>query len=154
MCIICNDLIDWKTCKLASAKCFYPRWIIIVVHSQEGEQQFLKALTLSPNSAEIHGNLGVLYHRWGKHSKAEKCYRKALNLDPHSENVQENLEKLKRTKRHSANGKPKRRWDIRKILYLLNSCLFCEISRFAFKILLFARPQHQLRFNAFFCSFG
>ena len=52
---------------------------------------------------------GVLYHRWGKHSKAEKCYTKALQLDPQSENVHENLEKLKRTKRHLANGRSKGR---------------------------------------------
>ena len=52
---------------------------------------------------------GVLYHRWGKHNKAEKCYIKALQLDPQSENVHENLEKLKRTKRHLANGRSKGR---------------------------------------------
>lgn len=38
---IYNDLIDWS-----------------VFGSQEAEQQFLEALKLSPNSAEIHGNLG------------------------------------------------------------------------------------------------
>lgn len=35
------DLIDWSVFDL-----------------QEAEQQFLEALKLSPNSAEIHGNLG------------------------------------------------------------------------------------------------
>ena len=38
---IYNDLIDWSVFDL-----------------QEAEQQFLEALKLSPNSAEIHGNLG------------------------------------------------------------------------------------------------
>ncbi|CAH3184351.1 unnamed protein product [Porites lobata] len=32
----------------------------------EAEKHFLIALKLKPNSAEIYGNLGVLYHRWGE----------------------------------------------------------------------------------------
>ena len=44
---IYNNLIDWSVFDL-----------------QEAEQQFLEALKLSPNSAEIHGNLGKNYTQW------------------------------------------------------------------------------------------
>ena len=51
--------------------------------------------------------LGVLYHRWGKLDKAETFYKKGLELEPRSANVQENLQKLVRTKQQLAKGRPK-----------------------------------------------
>ena len=58
---------------------------------------FLKAIQLNPRLANYHGNLGVLYHRWGKYSKAQQHYQAALELDPKSHNAKENLKKLQQT---------------------------------------------------------
>ncbi|GAB0098958.1 Protein O-mannosyl-transferase TMTC4 [Sergentomyia squamirostris] len=60
----------------------------------ESERLFLKAIELKPNYAMYYANLGVLYHRWQKPSKATEFYQKALKLDPNLRSVRENLSKL------------------------------------------------------------
>ncbi|XP_055677652.1 protein O-mannosyl-transferase TMTC4 isoform X2 [Lutzomyia longipalpis] len=63
---------------------------------QESERLFLRAIELRPNYAMYYANLGVLYHRWRRHSQAEEYYRKALKVDPNLRSVRENLSKLKK----------------------------------------------------------
>ena len=64
---------------------------------QEAEEMFLKAIQFKPNTASYHGNLGVLYHRWGKLEQAYQNYQRSLTLDPSSEVTAENFRKLGRT---------------------------------------------------------
>lgn len=75
----------------------------------EAEENFLKALELKPNSAEFYGNLGVLYHRWGKYDKAGIYYKRALMLEPRNENVLQNVQKLKRAMQKLSNGGSKKK---------------------------------------------
>uniref|UniRef100_A0A6B2EFB9 dolichyl-phosphate-mannose--protein mannosyltransferase n=1 Tax=Phlebotomus kandelakii TaxID=1109342 RepID=A0A6B2EFB9_9DIPT len=58
------------------------------------EELFLRAIDLRPNYAMYYANLGVLYHRWRKPTKAAVFYRKALTVDPNLRSVRENLSKL------------------------------------------------------------
>jgi protein O-mannosyl-transferase len=50
-------------------------------------EAYSAALSLFPNSVEIHYNLGVLYHRLGDLDKAVYYLRRALQLDPHGKLV-------------------------------------------------------------------
>jgi tetratricopeptide (TPR) repeat protein len=52
---------------------------------RESERHFLRAIKVK-ESALFQTNLGVLYHRWGKYSKAEKAYVRSLELDPSTQN--------------------------------------------------------------------
>ncbi len=50
----------------------------------EAEQEYLKALQLDPNDADVHYNLGVLYDdEMGRPAKAILHYRRYLQLNPH-----------------------------------------------------------------------
>eukprot|EP00057_Strongylocentrotus_purpuratus_P016302 XP_011670776.1 PREDICTED: transmembrane and TPR repeat-containing protein 4 [Strongylocentrotus purpuratus] len=63
---------------------------------KEAEEMYLQAIHYKPNVARYHGNLGVLYHRWGKLEEAYHQYQRSLTLDPASEVMEENLRKLGR----------------------------------------------------------
>ncbi|KAF4087339.1 hypothetical protein AMELA_G00094670 [Ameiurus melas] len=63
---------------------------------KESEGFFLSALKINPNAASCHGNLAVLYHRWGKLDLAKKHYELALKLDPGAPGTKENYNMLKR----------------------------------------------------------
>ncbi|XP_048389026.1 protein O-mannosyl-transferase TMTC4 isoform X3 [Stegostoma tigrinum] len=63
---------------------------------KESENLFLKALQINPTIASYHGNLAVLYHRWGRLSLADKEYKLALKLDPTSPGIVENYNLLKK----------------------------------------------------------
>ncbi|XP_043927170.1 protein O-mannosyl-transferase TMTC4 [Protopterus annectens] len=63
---------------------------------KESELLFLKALKVNPNVASYHGNLAVLYHRWGKLDLAKKHYEVSLKLDPMAPGTKENFSLLKR----------------------------------------------------------
>ncbi|GCB71148.1 hypothetical protein scyTo_0001476, partial [Scyliorhinus torazame] len=63
---------------------------------KESENLFLKALHINPTIASYHGNLAVLYHRWGRLSLAGERYKLALKLDPASPGIAENYNLLKK----------------------------------------------------------
>uniref|UniRef100_A0A8C0XSP5 dolichyl-phosphate-mannose--protein mannosyltransferase n=1 Tax=Castor canadensis TaxID=51338 RepID=A0A8C0XSP5_CASCN len=62
----------------------------------ESEALFLKAIKANPNAASYHGNLAVLYHRWGHLDLAKKHYEISLQLDPMAAGTQENYGLLRR----------------------------------------------------------
>uniref|UniRef100_A0A8C9TY34 dolichyl-phosphate-mannose--protein mannosyltransferase n=1 Tax=Scleropages formosus TaxID=113540 RepID=A0A8C9TY34_SCLFO len=62
----------------------------------ESEGFFLNALKINPNAASCHGNLAVLYHRWGKLELAKKHYELSLQLDPNAPGTKDNFNMLKR----------------------------------------------------------
>ncbi|XP_006027476.2 transmembrane and TPR repeat-containing protein 4 isoform X1 [Alligator sinensis] len=63
---------------------------------KESEALFLKAIKANPNAASYHGNLAVLYHRWGNLDLAKKHYEVSLKLDPTAPGTRENYNLLKR----------------------------------------------------------
>uniref|UniRef100_A0A7N4NWC1 dolichyl-phosphate-mannose--protein mannosyltransferase n=1 Tax=Sarcophilus harrisii TaxID=9305 RepID=A0A7N4NWC1_SARHA len=63
---------------------------------KESEALFLKAIKANPNAANYHGNLAVLYHRWGNFDLAKKYYEVSLKLDPLAPGTKENYNLLKR----------------------------------------------------------
>uniref|UniRef100_A0A8C4QE13 dolichyl-phosphate-mannose--protein mannosyltransferase n=1 Tax=Eptatretus burgeri TaxID=7764 RepID=A0A8C4QE13_EPTBU len=63
---------------------------------QEAEEFFLKALQGNLSSAFYHGNLAVLYHRWGKLKEARTQYQLSLELDPSDKGTQDNYAMLLR----------------------------------------------------------
>ncbi|XP_051998286.1 protein O-mannosyl-transferase TMTC4-like isoform X2 [Xyrauchen texanus] len=63
---------------------------------KESEGFFLNALKINSNVASCHGNLAVLYHRWGKLQLAKKHYELSLRLDPNAPGTKENYNMLKR----------------------------------------------------------
>uniref|UniRef100_M4AG21 dolichyl-phosphate-mannose--protein mannosyltransferase n=1 Tax=Xiphophorus maculatus TaxID=8083 RepID=M4AG21_XIPMA len=62
----------------------------------ESESFFLHALRIKPNAAGCHGNLAVLYHRWGKLELAKKHYELSLKLDPEAPGTRDNYNMLRR----------------------------------------------------------
>uniref|UniRef100_A0A3Q3XNG4 dolichyl-phosphate-mannose--protein mannosyltransferase n=1 Tax=Mola mola TaxID=94237 RepID=A0A3Q3XNG4_MOLML len=72
---------------------------------KESEGFFLRALQINPNAASCHGNLAVLYHRWGKLELAKKHYELSLKLDPEAPGTRDNYNMLRRKmdqlKRHT-----------------------------------------------------
>ncbi|XP_061698022.1 protein O-mannosyl-transferase TMTC4 [Syngnathoides biaculeatus] len=63
---------------------------------KESEGLFLQALQINPNAAGCHGNLAVLYHRWGKLELAQKHYEVSLKLDPEAPGTRDNYNMLRR----------------------------------------------------------
>ncbi|XP_069388464.1 protein O-mannosyl-transferase TMTC4 isoform X2 [Paralichthys olivaceus] len=63
---------------------------------KESEGFFLHALRINPNAAGCHGNLAVLYHRWGKLELAKKHYELSLHLDPEAPGTRDNYNMLRR----------------------------------------------------------
>ncbi|XP_037655782.1 protein O-mannosyl-transferase TMTC4 isoform X4 [Choloepus didactylus] len=63
---------------------------------KESEALFLKAIKANPNAASYHGNLAVLYHRWGHLNLAKKHYEISLHLDPTASGTKENYGLLRR----------------------------------------------------------
>nr|XP_005007211.1 transmembrane and TPR repeat-containing protein 4 isoform X3 [Cavia porcellus] len=63
---------------------------------KESEALFLKAIKANPNVASYHGNLAVLYHRWGHLELAKKHYEISLQLDPAAAGTKENYSLLRR----------------------------------------------------------
>ncbi|XP_074845719.1 protein O-mannosyl-transferase TMTC4 isoform X1 [Carettochelys insculpta] len=63
---------------------------------KESEALFLKAIKANPSAASYHGNLAVLYHRWGNLDLAKKHYEVSLKLDPAAPGTKENYNLLKR----------------------------------------------------------
>ncbi|XP_067300108.1 protein O-mannosyl-transferase TMTC4 isoform X2 [Pseudorasbora parva] len=63
---------------------------------KESEGFFLNALKINPNVASCHGNLAVLYHRWGKLDLAKRHYELSIRLDPSAPGTKENYNMLKR----------------------------------------------------------
>ncbi|XP_068124093.1 protein O-mannosyl-transferase TMTC4 isoform X2 [Hyperolius riggenbachi] len=63
---------------------------------KESEGLFLRAIDANPSSASYHGNLAVLYHRWGHLDLAKKHYEISMKLDPSAQGTRENYNLLKR----------------------------------------------------------
>ncbi|XP_069493105.1 protein O-mannosyl-transferase TMTC4 [Ambystoma mexicanum] len=63
---------------------------------KESEALFLKAIKTNPNTSSYHGNLAVLYHRWGNLDSAKKHYEISLKLDPAAPGTKENYSLLRR----------------------------------------------------------
>ncbi len=58
-----------------------------IEYMRQGENEIAlakleKALSIDPNSANVHNTLGVLYNRLGKTDEAEKHFKKAVKLAP------------------------------------------------------------------------
>ncbi|RWS15638.1 transmembrane and TPR repeat-containing protein 4-like protein [Dinothrombium tinctorium] len=64
---------------------------------KDAERHFLIALNIS-KEAVYYANLGVLYHRWKKYSKAKIAYKNALLINPNMQTTKENLQSLMRIK--------------------------------------------------------
>lgn len=60
----------------------------------EAETIYQQIIAIKPNYALYHVNLGVLYHRWNRKSRAIDAYRKALEIDSNLKSAQINLRKL------------------------------------------------------------
>ena len=71
---------------------------------QEAEHHFIEAIHLEPTNPSYYGNLGVLYHRWGRYDAALQYYQKSLQIDPQSNQVKENLKKLQSKLNEQGNG--------------------------------------------------
>ncbi|XP_038615234.1 protein O-mannosyl-transferase TMTC4 isoform X1 [Tachyglossus aculeatus] len=67
---------------------------------KESEALFLKAIKSNPNVASYHGNLAVLYHRWGNLDLAKKHYEVSLKLEPTAPGTRENYNLLIRKLGH------------------------------------------------------
>ncbi|MBN3285834.1 TMTC4 protein, partial [Polyodon spathula] len=63
---------------------------------KESEGLFHTVLKINPHIASYHGNLAVLYHRWGKLDLAKKHYELSLKLDPAATGTKENYTMLTR----------------------------------------------------------
>ncbi|XP_005995551.1 protein O-mannosyl-transferase TMTC4 isoform X2 [Latimeria chalumnae] len=63
---------------------------------KESEVLFLSALKANPNAASYHGNIAVLYHRWGRLESAKKHYEISLKLDSTAPGTNENYSLLRR----------------------------------------------------------
>ncbi|KAL7983882.1 hypothetical protein Chor_000758 [Crotalus horridus] len=63
---------------------------------KESEALFHKAIKANPTAASYHGNLAVLYHRWGNFDLAKKHYEVSLKLDPTAAGTRENYSLLKK----------------------------------------------------------
>ncbi|XP_028847347.1 protein O-mannosyl-transferase TMTC4 isoform X4 [Denticeps clupeoides] len=63
---------------------------------KESEGFFLHSLKINPSAASCHGNLAVLYHRWGKLDLAKKHYELSLKLDANAPGTRENYSMLRR----------------------------------------------------------
>ncbi|XP_073520308.1 protein O-mannosyl-transferase TMTC4 isoform X1 [Phyllobates terribilis] len=70
---------------------------------KESEGLFLRAIEANPSSASYHGNLAVLYHRWGRLDLAKKYYEISMKLDPSASGTKENYNLLKRKLEQQAN---------------------------------------------------
>ncbi|KAG9349571.1 hypothetical protein JZ751_028019 [Albula glossodonta] len=73
-----------------------PLHVHFVFNMKESEGFFLNALKINPSAASCHGNLAVLYHRWGKLDLAKKHYEMSLKLDPNAPGTKENYNMLRR----------------------------------------------------------
>jgi len=58
-------------------------------------QNYLTALKLDSDDAEIYDNLGTLYEKKGLYQEALDAYKKAYTLNPESVNASERIPKLK-----------------------------------------------------------
>ncbi|KAI6660292.1 Transmembrane and TPR repeat-containing protein [Oopsacas minuta] len=66
----------------------------------EAEYLYKQLIQLSPDVASYHGNLGVLYHLWGKLDQSADCYMTSLSLQDDvtmGQNYNKLLKKLSRT---------------------------------------------------------
>jgi len=59
---------------------------------EEAETSYRKAITLKPDFAEAHNNLGIILKELGKLEEAETSYRKAITLKPDFAEAHNNLE--------------------------------------------------------------
>lgn len=57
----------------------------------EAQQLLSKAIAVSPDNAELHDVLGILYQSQNKLDDARKCFEKALSLDPNGPKFQFDL---------------------------------------------------------------
>lgn len=60
----------------------------------EAELEFQLAIAGDPENAQVFANLGVLYHRWGKHRQAADAYRSALRFNPELGHLHKYLSQL------------------------------------------------------------
>ncbi len=57
----------------------------------EAEKEYLKALTIHPDSAAVYNNLGVSLYINGSFDKAAEAFLKAFNIDPENRRICNNL---------------------------------------------------------------
>ena len=69
------------------------------IHGKTGnfdvaEENYLRAIKLSPRNPLYFANFGVLYHRWKKYDQAKRNYKQALEIDPYHKSAKINLMSL------------------------------------------------------------
>jgi tetratricopeptide (TPR) repeat protein len=74
--------------RLAVAMACYPRT------AKSAERQFLEAIRIEPNSADIHFQFGIYYRAMKVRSRAVAEFRTALSLDPRHKQARAELEAL------------------------------------------------------------
>jgi len=82
-----NDLTLWKDVSVKSPKngrglMNYGLALMARGDYSNAEKQYLKALELSPNYANLYINLGILKNATGNKKEAENYFKKALKIDP------------------------------------------------------------------------
>ncbi|MEW6684696.1 MAG: DUF6340 family protein [Candidatus Edwardsbacteria bacterium] len=70
----------------------------------EAKQAWQQAVSLNPQNAAAHNNLGIAYEKMGKIDQAEQEYQTALNLAPGNAECMKNLREV-RELRQSSEGK-------------------------------------------------
>jgi len=61
---------------------------------EEALEAYARVVVIDPTCAAAWNNLGLLYHRMGRHDEAEGCYRVALDADPECVQAAYNLGSL------------------------------------------------------------
>lgn len=61
---------------------------------EEALDAYARVVVIDPKCAAAWNNLGLLYHRMGRHGEARECYRVALDADPRCEQAAYNLGSL------------------------------------------------------------
>lgn len=81
--MVCENLFKYKFSKrlISSVTCVCT--ISSLSHISRAVAGYLRALSLSPNHAVVHGNLACVYYEQGLIDLAIDTYRRAIELQPH-----------------------------------------------------------------------
>ena len=86
---------------------------------------YQKLITVVPNSAEAHNNLGVIHFKKREYDKAETYFETALALDANYDEAQTNLDYVKRERVYRL----MKRWFVPIAIILLMGFVVRQIAR-------------------------